>query len=133
MASCVICPFCIMFVWIVWQICPASMDHRLRMPRGNSLHCTGKNSLPPQPNFSDIFDLCLHWVSVVFEMDWLVQPRAILCFELQFAMLHMIQKLEMFINGSKSFVSFVIFPFANQTRGCNAQLFAISTGKMIWK
>ena len=47
--------------------------------RGNSLHCTAENSshsqifrycqsifcLPHRPNFSDIFDLCLHWVSVV--------------------------------------------------------------------
>ena len=29
-----------------------------------SVHCTAENSLP-LPNFSDIFDLCLHWVSVV--------------------------------------------------------------------
>ena len=47
--------------------------------RGNNLHCTGKNSLPipnfwydrsifrlpHQPKFSDIFELCLHWVSEV--------------------------------------------------------------------
>ena len=47
--------------------------------RGNFLHCTaeiqsqsqifryGRNifCLPHRPNFSDIFDLCLHWVSVV--------------------------------------------------------------------
>ena len=46
---------------------------------GNSLHCTAENSLPlpnfrydqsifclpHRPNFSDIFDLCLRWVSVV--------------------------------------------------------------------
>ena len=25
--------------------------------------------LPNRPNFSDIFDLCLHWVSVVREID----------------------------------------------------------------
>ena len=30
--------------------------------RGNSLHCTAKNSIPI---FLDISDLCLHWVSVV--------------------------------------------------------------------
>ena len=29
-----------------------------------SVHCPAENSLP-LPNFSDIFDLCLHWVSVV--------------------------------------------------------------------
>ena len=49
--------------------------------RGNSLHCTARPKihshskmfrygrsifcLPDQPNFSDIFDLCLRWVSVV--------------------------------------------------------------------
>ena len=49
--------------------------------RGNTLHCTArpkiqsqsqifrygqsKFCLPHRPNFSDIFDLCLHWVSVV--------------------------------------------------------------------
>ena len=55
--------------------------HGLRTHRGNSLHCTARPKiqsqsqtfrygrgifcLPHRPNFSDIFDLCLHWVSVV--------------------------------------------------------------------
>ena len=54
--------------------------HGLRTPREEkSLHCTAENSLPLSqifrygqsifclphwPNFSDYFDLCLHWVSV---------------------------------------------------------------------
>ena len=36
--------------------------------RGNSLHCTAKTYFVchiAQPNFLEIFDLCLHWVSVV--------------------------------------------------------------------
>jgi hypothetical protein len=51
--------------------------------RGNSLHCKAENSipipnfrygrrifcLPYRPNFSDIFDLCLYWVSVVCGSD----------------------------------------------------------------
>ena len=62
------------------HICPKCLYHGLRTPReekaftarpkihshsqifryGRSIFC-----LPLQPNFSDIFDLCLHWVSVV--------------------------------------------------------------------
>ena len=59
-------------------ICTYSIYHGLRTPReeiaftarpkiqsqifryGGSIFC-----LPHRPNFSDIFDLCLHWVSVV--------------------------------------------------------------------
>ena len=35
---------------------------------GRSIFC-----LPNRPNFSDIFDLCLHWVSVVRGFDNLIQ------------------------------------------------------------
>ena len=55
-----------------------SLDQDCDSTRGNSLHCTAKNShsqifrygrsifcLPHRPKFSDFFDLCFHWVSVV--------------------------------------------------------------------
>ena len=38
---------------------------------GRSIFC-----LPHRPNLSDIFDLCLHWVSVVRECD---QSQLIIC------------------------------------------------------
>ena len=62
--------------------------------RGNSLHCTARPKihshskmfrygrsifcLPDQPNFSDIFDLCLRWVSVVRGPDFLSGPALML-------------------------------------------------------
>ena len=59
--------------WISKYPIPRTTDAQ----RGNSLHCTAKSQsqifrygrgifcLPHRPNFSDDFDLCLHWVSVV--------------------------------------------------------------------
>ena len=59
------------------------LNHRLQMPREEiaqpKLHShsqifrysQGIFCLPHRPNFSDIFDLCLHWVSVVRDFeDW---------------------------------------------------------------
>ena len=61
-----------------WPPTPLTTDTQ----RGNSFHCMAENSiplpnfqvrpkhicLPYRPNFSDIFDLCLHWVSVVRDL-----------------------------------------------------------------
>ena len=41
---------------------PKIHSHSQIFRYGQSIFC-----LPHQPNFSDIFDLCLHWVSVVRE------------------------------------------------------------------
>ena len=43
---------------------PRTMDAQ----SGNILHCTAENF---RPNFSDIFDLCLHWMSVVRDIKYL--------------------------------------------------------------
>ena len=44
-----------------WFSVPRTTDARW----GNCLHCTPIFYLPHRPKFSDIFGLCLHWVSVV--------------------------------------------------------------------
>ena len=47
---------------------PKIHSHSQIFRYGGSIFC-----LPHRPNFSDIFDLCLHWVSVV--RDWRQQAR----------------------------------------------------------
>ena len=75
------CIICLTINLYKLQCCQIETKSRTTdVQRGNSLHCTAKNShpipifirygrsifcLPHRPNFSDIFDLCLHWVSVV--------------------------------------------------------------------
>ena len=45
---------------IAFTACPKIHSHSQIFRYGQSIFC-----LPHRPNFSDIFDLCLHWVSVV--------------------------------------------------------------------
>ena len=44
---------------------PKIHSHSQMFRYGGSIFC-----LPHRPNFSDIFDLCLHWVSVVRGFHW---------------------------------------------------------------
>ena len=45
---------------IAFTACPKIQSQSQIFRYGRSIFC-----LPHRPNFSDIFDLCLHWVSVV--------------------------------------------------------------------
>ena len=63
--------------WVFWE--PRIESRTTDAQRENSLHCTAENSIPipnfmvrpkhilsaTSADFSDIFDLCLHWVSIV--------------------------------------------------------------------
>ena len=71
-----------------WASEPRTTDAQ----RGNSIHCTAGNPnpkflgtydrsifcLPYRPNFSDIFDLCLHWVSVVRDQNQSTRAAAVI-------------------------------------------------------
>ena len=46
---------------------PKIHSHSQVFRYGRSIFC-----LPHQPNFSDIFDFCLHWVSVVRDWSWYI-------------------------------------------------------------
>ena len=48
---------------IAFTVWPKIHSHSQIFRYGRSIFC-----LPHRPNFSDIFDLCLHWVSVVREL-----------------------------------------------------------------
>ena len=50
---------------IVFIARPKMHSHSQIFRYGRSIFC-----LPHQPNFSDIFDLCLHWVSIVRGCRW---------------------------------------------------------------
>ena len=69
------CRISLMFWWLTTRTTDAQ--------RGNSLHCTAENSIPIPKHilsstsaqfFSCIFDLCLHWVSVI-RAPWQCLPR----------------------------------------------------------
>ena len=72
-------------------------EHGLRMPeRGNCLDCTVEKQvpfpnfrhfrsifcLPLMSTFSDFFDLCLHWLSIVRETEHEIWPAYSLHFDL---------------------------------------------------